>query len=83
MPAPIAPRYFSGTLRSIQKVIGLTGSDSAAAGSFFSSRQRVMWRWRGVRARSSLKSSTVLVNRPTRGSALRGVIIVAGIGASE
>ena len=33
-------RYGSGTLRSIQKVMGLTGSDNSAAGSFFSKRQR-------------------------------------------
>ena len=37
-------------------MIGLTGSDSAAAGSFFSSRQRLTKRCRGVRARSLLKS---------------------------
>ncbi|MEI2678424.1 MAG: hypothetical protein V9G29_11545 [Burkholderiaceae bacterium] len=49
----------SGIVRSSQKVIGLTGSDSAAAGSFFSSRQRLTKRWRGERARSSLKSDTV------------------------
>jgi hypothetical protein len=48
---------------------GLDRLDISAAGSFFSSRQRLTWRWRGVRARSSLKSSTVVVNRPTRGSA--------------
>ncbi len=35
-------RYFSGMLRSSQKTIGCFGSESAAAGSFFSSRQRWM-----------------------------------------
>ena len=60
-PAVMAGRYFSGMLRSSQKVIGLTGSDSAAAGSFFSRRQRLTKRWRGVRDRSSVKSITALV----------------------
>ena len=41
MPAVIASRYFSGTVRSSQYVIGLTGSESSAAGSFFSRRQRL------------------------------------------
>ena len=40
-PAVTAARYFSGIVRSSQKVIGRTGSDSAAEGSFFSSRQRL------------------------------------------
>jgi len=40
-------------------VIGLTGSDSSTAGSFFSSRQWLAKRSRGVRAVSSLKSATV------------------------
>jgi hypothetical protein len=39
-PAVMAARYFSGMVRSSQKVMGLTGSDRAAAGSFFSRRQR-------------------------------------------
>jgi hypothetical protein len=55
-PAMIGARYFTGTERSIQKTIGRTGSDSAAAGSFFSSRQRFTKRCRGVRCRSLLKS---------------------------
>ena len=60
-PAVIGARYFSGIVRSSQKVIGLTGSDIAAAGSFFSRRQRLTKRWRGVRERSSLKSMIALV----------------------
>ncbi len=42
MPLAMASRYFSGIVRSSQKVIGLTGSDSAALGSFFSRRQRLI-----------------------------------------
>ncbi len=38
----MASRYFSGIVRSSQKVIGLTGSDNVGAGSFFSRRQRLM-----------------------------------------
>ncbi len=41
--------------------MGRTGSDSAAAGSFFSRRQRLMKRSRGERATSSVKSATVVV----------------------
>jgi len=40
-PAVITARYLNGTVRSIQKTIGLTGSESAASGSFFSRRQRL------------------------------------------
>ena len=39
-PAFTVSRYSTGTLRSSQKTIGLTGSESGAAGSFFSSLQR-------------------------------------------
>ena len=39
-------------LRSSQNTIGCFGSDSEAAGSFFSSRQRVTWRCTGVRGTS-------------------------------
>ena len=60
-PAVIGARYFSGIVLSSQKVIGLTGSDSAAAGSFFSRRQRLTKRWRGERARSSVKSVMLVV----------------------
>ncbi|MCU0773310.1 MAG: hypothetical protein MUC74_02055 [Ideonella sp.] len=60
-PAITLARYFSGTVRSIQKVIGVTGSETSAVGSFFSRRQRWMWRTRGLRARSSVKSSTLAV----------------------
>ena len=60
-PAVMGARYFSGMVRSSQYVIGFTGSDSSAAGSFFSRRQRFTKRWRGVRARSSVKSMTALV----------------------
>ena len=59
-PAVIAARYLNGTVRSIQKTIGLTGSESAASGSFFSRRQRLTKRWRGVRCRSLLKSKRPL-----------------------
>jgi hypothetical protein len=41
--------------------MGLTGSDKAACGSFFSRRQRFTKRWRGVRALSVLKSLTPVV----------------------
>ena len=54
MASATTPRYFSGTLRSIQKVIGFTGSDNSACGSFFSRRQRSTMRTRGERATSSL-----------------------------
>jgi hypothetical protein len=40
-PAATAARYLSGIVRSSRKVIGLTGSDSSACASFFSSRQRL------------------------------------------
>ncbi len=40
IPSATAGRYFSGTFRSIQYVIGSFGSDTAAFGSRFSSRQR-------------------------------------------
>jgi hypothetical protein len=41
-PAITVGRYLSGMLRSSQKTIGRFGSDSGAAGSFFSRRQRSM-----------------------------------------
>ncbi len=83
MASVITARYFSGTLRSSQKVIGLTGSDNSVFGSFFSRRQRSIIRTRGERATSSLKSSTDCVIRPMRASARRGTIGSAGKGASE
>ena len=39
MPSLIGSRYLTGMLRSSQNTIGCFGSDSAADGSFFSSRQ--------------------------------------------
>ena len=83
MAARTVSRYCSGTLRSIQKVTGLTGSETSAAASFFSSRQRVTMRWRGVCAVSSLKFSTVVVKWPMRASARRAAMGVAGNGDSE
>ncbi len=48
MPSATVSRYATGTLRSIQKTIGCFGSDIAAVGSFFSSRQRFTKNLRGV-----------------------------------
>jgi hypothetical protein len=81
-PRRMASRYFSGMLRSSQKVIGFTGSEISAAGSFFSRRQRLTKRRCGVRARSLEKSATLVVKWPTRGSARRGAIGCAGSSAN-
>ncbi len=40
-PSAIAWRYFTGMSLSSQYTMGFTGSESAALGSFFSSRQRL------------------------------------------
>ena len=76
-------RYCSGTLLSIQKVMGLMGSEASALGSFLSKRQRVTKRWRGVWALSSVKSSKVVVKWPRRASARRVAMGFSGSGASE
>src|SRR6266496_992480 len=74
MPSRTAGRYFSGTLRSIQKTIGSFGSETSAFGSFFSSRHRLTRCVLAVNLESVEKSQTSLSKCPTRGSAARAAI---------
>ena len=53
--------------------MGVTGSDSAAVGSFFSSRQRVTHSVSMPPENGALKSLNFNVETPMRGSATRGV----------
>jgi hypothetical protein len=71
MPSRTVERYFSGTVRSIQNTIGSFGSDNAASGSFFSSRQRATMCVFAVYLVSVEKSHTSVPKCPTRGSARR------------
>ncbi len=78
MPSVTAWRYFSGTLRSTQKVMGSFGAETAAAGSFFSRRQRLTKWVRSLGEVSSVKSTREVTKWPTRSSARRGRIGSAG-----
>ena len=69
----MACRMGAGMAGSNQTVMGVTGSDSAAAGSFFSSRQRVTHSVSMPFENGALKSLNRRVETPMRGSATRGV----------
>ena len=71
-------RYSTGMLRSSQKTIGCFGSESSAAGSFFSSLQRFTMYWRGNGAMSLVYSYCFETKWPTRASALRACIGASG-----
>ena len=64
-------------------MIGFTGSLTAALRSFFSSRQRFTYRTKKVSAVSREKFFIAEMKYPTRSSACRGRIGVAGSSRSE
>ncbi len=72
-------RNSSGVVFSIHQVMGSTGSDIAASGSFLTSLQRWIMSLQGV-AVTPVKSSTSVAKNPILGSSARGVKPSSGMG---
>src|SRR5258705_1869450 len=70
--------HLAGVAGSMYQTIGCTGSETAAVGSFGSSRKRLMKQRRGPDTRSWSKSSKDKLKYSTRASQSRAIIGLSG-----